>query len=223
MISNEHFVFATILVIVAGIISFIPSLRFLFTYAKNKKDFDNLFIGLFLLSLAWLLVSFFIRALLPAHALSLTIIGLVGFGVMFPFGGASALSLTGIKNWKIFAFIIFLFSFFSLGLFTGDVLARKETIEGVLWIGKGLYVFPSIRTIQLLVMVIILLVSGFFFYLIKISSGFLRKKGLTLAIGSLLLLFLLPDLLGYGMDFLGIWRIGEVTSCITLFYGWMPK
>jgi hypothetical protein len=77
--------------------------------------------------------------------------------------------------------------------------------------------------LQVLLVAIILLVSSLFLYFARVSSGFLRKKALLLGIGSLLLLFLIPDLVGYGMDLLGIWRVGELAGCATLYYGFSLK
>jgi len=68
-----------------------------------------------------------------------------------------------------------------------------------------------------------LIVSSLFFYFARWSGGFLRKRALLLGIGSLFLLFLIPDLIGYGMDLLGIWRVGELTGCAALYYGFSLK
>lgn len=220
MISYPHFIFASALGLVAGAAMLLLGLRFLLAYSKDKKNRDPLFIGIFVFSLCWLFICFFLRALpSPKHDLTLTAIGLGGFCLTFPFGSTFALSLTGIKKWKIASLCLFLLSFATLGLLIWDVLTKVGSMKQIIEMGVGLYVFDSIKLLEVLIGVIILLIVGFFFYLAKISSGFLRKKGLTLAIGSLLLLFLLPDLVGYGTDFLGIWRVGELGGCITMYYG----
>jgi hypothetical protein len=223
MIPYHHFIIASLLAIISGAIGIIIGVRFLFAYRKDKK-IEPFFMGICIFGIGLLFIFFFARALLPvAWALPCTIAGLCSLCLLFPFGAVLAIKLIGIREWKVWGCLPFLISFFDLGLLTGEVIAERELIEEVLKIGVGFYIFHSIIVLQGILIAIILLVAGLFFYFAKLSPGFLRKKALTLAIGSLLLLFLVPDLVGYGMDFLGVWRLGELCGLITLYYGFSLK
>jgi len=224
MISYHHFLFAQTLAIIVGAISIICALRLLLVY-KREKESISLFMGICILGIGWIMLSFFARSLLPVqHALTCTFIGLIGLWFMFPFGALFPLKFLSQEHWKALGTIPFLISLVSLGLFAREIVIKGGLIQELLAIGFVPFSqLPSFAVSQALIVVIILLISGLFVYLLKISSGTLRRKSLILAIGFLLLLFLLPDIVCYGGDFLGIWRLGELCSCTVLYYGFSLK
>ncbi|HIH37020.1 MAG TPA: hypothetical protein HA232_03840 [Methanocellales archaeon] len=218
MIYSPQFILSEMLGLFAGLISIVLGARFLIKYTKDKSSIQ-LFTGLSIVGIGWVLVLFFIRALRPNDALLLTIIGLIGIWFLFPFSGVLALNLMGVKDWKLFSVFLFLVSFIHMGLFFREAVVLRQEIMEALYLGSAFYVFESLFLLTALIVLIIALVSGLFFYFSKITSGTMRKKSLYLGTGFLLMLSLSFDLLGYMIEFLPLIRGIELAGVILIYIG----